>query len=244
MRRRNRANFLVDGAHSKPNAMDKSRAAQAMQNENDDTGSTQAQDTVRGSAITEQAVWNASGRRGHDGQCNRLPETWTSANRPLRRKQRNIGTLGILGWLLVLSIWSSPASAAFLKFENCLTEDYKTITPLKLQFIPLFVSAVFDTKDPGHNLNVTVYGTVNGTGPAHLVLEPPANNTDYWDSNSTIFGGKIERQPDPSVSNLTTLFSKVNVLTYEPFDDIPKDFCGSLMNGASCPLGPAFKANL
>ncbi|KAH8815079.1 hypothetical protein F5884DRAFT_667560 [Xylogone sp. PMI_703] len=150
----------------------------------------------------------------------------------------------VLGFLLllVLSVGTAPASAAFVNFQNCLSESYKTQAPLSLQFVPLYVNAVFNTSNSNYNLNVTVWGNVTGSGPNPLVNLPPGNNTDYWNNPSNT-QGKIQDVPDPSAEKpyLTTLFNKVNVLTYEPFNEAV-DFCDQIVNG-SCPLGPSFTAN-
>jgi hypothetical protein len=109
------------------------------------------------------------------------------------------------------------------------------------------VDAVFNNTDPTHNLNVTVWTNVTGStvGPTRYVL--PAWNSSYWDtSNDTDYGGKVEANPDPTAAHplLTTLFSKVNVLTYTPYNPVQGvGFCDILVNG-SCPLPPNFKDNL
>jgi len=53
-------------------------------------------------------------------------------------------------------------------------------------------------------------------------------------------GGKIldDPYPDSIDPHLTTLFNKVNVLTYWPYNHAT-DFCNELENG-TCPLGPVF----
>lgn len=70
------------------------------------------------------------------------------------------------------------------------------------------------------------------------------NDTAYWEGNSTNLGGKILDSPEPDAANpkLTTLFNKVNVLTYEPWSESVR-FCDQLGNGYDCPLGPNFTAN-
>ena len=103
------------------------------------------------------------------------------------------------------------------------------------------MDAVFNTTDSSHNLHITVWGNVTGSGPENLVTLPPANDT-YWTSNRTDLGGKIEDNPSPDdVKKLTTLFNKVNVLTYEPWSETV-EFCNQLIN-ATCPLAPSFNAN-
>jgi ML-like domain len=164
------------------------------------------------------------------------------ADMPLRWRQSC--PFGTLGYLLVLiaSLWVIPTSAVFIDFQNCLSQSYQNDVPLQLQFDPLYMDAVFNTTDPSHNLHITVWGNVTGSGPEILVLLPPADNKTYWSSNETNLGGKIEDNPTPDGANkLTTLFSKVNVLTYEPWSQTV-EFCNQLIN-ASCPLSPSFTAN-
>jgi hypothetical protein len=159
-------------------------------------------------------------------------------------KWRQSSPFGTLGYLLVLiaSLWVIPTSAVFIDFQNCLSQSYQNDVPLQLQFDPLFMDAVFNTTDSSHNLHITVWGNVTGSGPENLVLLPPANDT-YWTSNQTNLGGKIEDNPTgpDGVNKLTTLFNKVNVLTYEPWSQTV-EFCNQLIN-ASCPLAPSFTAN-
>jgi hypothetical protein len=153
--------------------------------------------------------------------------------------------MGIVGYLLVLiaSIWISPTSAVFIEFQNCLSESYQNDTPLSLQFIPKFVDAVFNTTDPSHNLRVTVWGNVTGSGPNGPQGLPPGNDTAYW-QNDNITDGKIANitNPDSSSPKVTTLFNKINVLTYQPWNHTVA-FCNELTN-ASCPLGPVFSRNV
>jgi hypothetical protein len=146
--------------------------------------------------------------------------------------------------LLVASVCIVPTSAAFIDFTNCLSDGYQTNTPTQLQFTPLYFNAVFNTTNSNHNLAVTVWGNVSGSGPTDLVQIPNMNDTAYWESNQTNLGGKILDNPDPNALNpkLTTLFNKVNVLTYEPWSQSVR-FCNSLGGGYGCPLGPNFTAN-
>ena len=163
-----------------------------------------------------------------------------SGRRDVSFKRRQRFPLDTLGYVLILvaSLWIMPASAAMIGFQNCLSESYQNNVPLQLQFVPLFFDAVFDTENTMHNLRVTVYGNVTGSGPGNIIpILPPLNDTDYWNSNQT-GPGKIEDIPDPGVDKLTTLFNKVNVLTYQPWNE-STDFCGRLVN-ISCPLAPVF----
>lgn len=168
------------------------------------------------------------------------------SNKPLWPRRNTRWMSGYL-MALVASLWIVPASAVLLEFQNCLSDAIQNDQPLALQIIPLYLNAVFNTTDTNHNLNVTVWGNVTGstvgTNPKYLV--PPANDTQYWNSNETTSGGKIENEPYPDdpIPKLTTLSSKVNVLTYEPWHN-PVNFCeDGLLNG-TCPLGPTFSANL
>lgn len=162
---------------------------------------------------------------------------------PRRRQHRIFSTLGYL--LVIIGLWIGPASAAFIEFENCLSESVQNDTPKQLQFTPYFVNAIFNTTDPSHTLRITVWGNVSGSGPTTKVVLPAWNNTDYWNSNQTAQGGKIVDIPDPTLTNpkLTTLFNKVDVLTYEPYSNAV-DFCQQLGKNFSCPLGPVFSGNV
>lgn len=162
---------------------------------------------------------------------------------PRRRQHQIFSTLGYL--LVIISLWIVPASAAFIEFDNCLSESVQKDTPKQLQFTPYFVNAVFNTTDPSHTLQITVWGNVSGSGPTTKVVLPAWNNTEYWNSNQTAQGGKIVDIPDPTLTNpkLTTLFNKVDVLTYEPYSNAV-DFCQQLGKNFSCPLSPVFSGNL
>lgn len=146
---------------------------------------------------------------------------------------------------LLASLWAAPAAAVMVEFQNCLSQATQRTQPLELQFVPLFVDAVFNTTDPDHQLQVTVWGNITGStvGAVPRLLLPAANDTDYWNSNSTTNGGKIVDIPFPEAASpkLTTLSNKVNVLTYQPWNQ-DLDFCASLING-SCPLGPRFNVD-
>jgi hypothetical protein len=154
---------------------------------------------------------------------------------------RRSSSSSLLGYLLffVASLWIIPASAVFIEFQNCLSDSYQNDSPKQLQFDPLFVDAVFNSTDSSHGLYVTVWGNVTGTDLTATL--PPANDTDYWGSNQTSQGGKILPQVDDGANKLTTLFNKVNVLTYLPWNGT-YNFCEELING-SCPLAPSFNAN-
>lgn len=139
---------------------------------------------------------------------------------------------------LILGVLCRPANAAFIAFENCLPESYVNNDPKPLQWVPAKVDASFDTIDPRHTLRIAMWGNV--TGSATNVTLPPGNDTAYW-SNPNKTDGKIVNEPEPNVPKpkLTTLHSKVEFLTYEPFSN-GTDFCGHSLINASCPLAPVF----
>lgn len=186
---------------------------------------------------------------GYDGVLSELPGPQQLLSRRMcntltpykRRSPRFVGALGYL-LVLIVSVYIRPASAVFVEFQNCLDESYKN-NGQQLQLVPMFVSAVFNTTDPNHNLKVTVYTNVTGstTGKVQYVL-PPANDTGYWNSNDTTSGGKIISNPFPeTVAKITTLDNKVAVLSYTPYNS-EEAFCDNVVNG-TCPLGPTFSSN-
>jgi len=147
-----------------------------------------------------------------------------------RCRSAHILGYGLLAMLLCLLI--TPATAAFINFQNCLSQPY----PPTPQFVPLFMDASFNTTDPSHQLMVTVWGNVSEAYTQ--VPLPPPNSPDWTNPNYT--NGKIENLPYP-YTKWTTLSRKVNVLTYEPWKENDQ-FCEVLVNG-TCPLAPSFTAN-
>jgi hypothetical protein len=148
-----------------------------------------------------------------------------------RCRSAHILGYGLLAMLLCLLV--TPATAAFINFQNCLSQAYQNTNP-PLQFVPLFMDASFNTTDPSHQLMVTVWGNVT---IAYTQL--PLPNSPYW-TNPNDTAGKIENLPSPH-TKWTTLSRKVNVLTYEPWKENDR-FCEVLVNG-TCPLAPSFTAN-
>lgn len=156
----------------------------------------------------------------------------------LTRTNAICSTTYLLMVALFLNFIITPASAVFISFQNCLPRNVQNSA--QLQIIPLYVDAVFDTTDPSHNLNLTVWGNVTGSLP-ELDL-PSGTNTSYW-NNPNMTDGKIVDVPDPEGVNVkTSFFRKVNALTYQPYQAAVADFCESLIN-ATCPLGPVFPGN-
>jgi hypothetical protein len=138
--------------------------------------------------------------------------------------------------LLTLNILINPTLGAFISFQNCLSDNYRNSQPLALQFVPLYVDASFNTTDPAHTLVVTVYGNVTGSYTNETL--PPPDSPEWADPNFTT--GKIEDLPAPKTT-YTTLYEKVNVLTYETYSQ-KFQFSQKLDNG-TLPLGPSFTAN-
>jgi hypothetical protein len=138
--------------------------------------------------------------------------------------------------LVVLALLA-PVSAVRIPFQNCLDESYRTNNPLLLQWVPLYADAVFGHDDKPHSLKVIVWGNV--TGSFFTEALPPAGDP-YWTDDSKI-DGKIVQTANPNTegARATTLFRKVNVVTYETWGD-RADFCKDALNGAQCPLSPVF----
>lgn len=143
--------------------------------------------------------------------------------------------------LSVLGIWLAfqlrAVQTAFVEFSNCLDESIRDSSPRILQFVPLNISASFNTSDPARPLNVTVYGNV--TGQMYPGTYPSANDSSWGNPNNTF--GKIVDVLD-GAKLATTLFTTLNVLSYTPYSAAPSRFCDSTIN-EDCPLGPAFYRN-
>lgn len=135
--------------------------------------------------------------------------------------------------LLLFGLVVAPTQAAKVPFENCM-DDLRN--PDQLQFIPGYVDAIFDLENASHTLMITVFGNVSGR---MTQVELPPKGDPYWDDDKQE-EGKIAKQPGGQ--NFTGLKHKIDVLSYEPWSQ-NIDFCDNL-NGWSCPLGPAFEANL
>ncbi|KAK2063888.1 integral membrane protein [Colletotrichum caudatum] len=138
--------------------------------------------------------------------------------------------------LLACLLVAQPASAVLIPFDNCLPDSYRNYEPLPLQWSPVYIDARFDTENPAHSLQITVWGNVSGS--YYNVSLPPVGDPRWNDP--TQHDGKILDSTKEG-NKVTTLASKVNFLTYEPFSNI-SSFCKySLVNG-SCPLGPVFNS--
>lgn len=142
----------------------------------------------------------------------------------------------------LLGLFAQASLAAFVRYENCLQDSYRNYDPRPLQWLPNRVDAIFDTTDPKHTLRVTMWGNV--TGAFTNVTLPPPGSPDWNDP--TKLDGKILDEPekDSPSPKLTTLHSKVEVLTYQPWSN-NTNFCQSVASAgnSSCPLAPVFSVN-
>ncbi|KAM0706661.1 hypothetical protein Q7P35_005989 [Cladosporium inversicolor] len=137
--------------------------------------------------------------------------------------------------LLALSL-PSASNAAFVNFGNCLSDNTINSDPRRLQWVPLYLDARFDTKNPTHRMNLTLYGNV--TGQTVQGEYPPADDPGW--SNPNVTFGKIADVGNDN--KYSTLMSDFKLLSYEAWDAPSQQFCDTLIN-ASCPLGPVFDAN-
>ncbi|KAM5449885.1 hypothetical protein MaudCBS49596_004647 [Microsporum audouinii] len=140
--------------------------------------------------------------------------------------------LSILVVVFLLAV--NVCQAALVPFTNCLPDSITKSSPLKLQFIPLYVAAQFNSSLPALNLNVTVYGNVSGTETREPY--PPPNDPHWSNPNETL--GKIVRV-NPSTNTFTTLFPQVDVVGFSASNASVVPFCDALVQG-ECPLGPVF----
>lgn len=103
--------------------------------------------------------------------------------------------------------------------------------------MPEYADAVFDTQGDTHNLLFTVWGNVAGSRNQG---ELPPPDDPYWDDDSQT-EGKIVETPEPDAENLTatTLFRRMDVLTFRPWSE-PVNFCLDGLDNGHCPLGPVF----
>lgn len=135
--------------------------------------------------------------------------------------------------LLVLAV-ATPAAAVLLEFDNCLPDSYVLNKPPLLQWVPLYLDAVFDTTSPNNNLQVIAWGNV--TGSQNVGALPPPGDSYWKDANET--NGKIDETPYEDTL-ATTLVKRINVLTYEPYND-RSNFCADGLVNGTCPLAPVF----
>lgn len=138
-------------------------------------------------------------------------------------------------WIVaIFGLMVEFTNGVFLDFENCLSPNRINSNPKQLQFEPLHYWANFNSTFASHNLNSTVYGNVTGQltqGPY-----PPPDDPQWSNPNETF--GKIVNV-DEEANKFTTLFARLNVLSYTPWSDKGSEFCRSTVN-TKCPVGPAF----
>lgn len=161
---------------------------------------------------------------------------WGSGSGSHRRRRRKMRRTG-LSTLLLASTAVSSVNAAFVPFKNCLDDSIVHSDPLQLQFVPLLVSASIDPSSDSRSLDVTVYGNVSGL--ASQQPYPPPDDPAWEDRNKSI--GKIVGV-DKDNNKYSTLFAKLNVLSFTPYIADPAKFCDSVTQG-DCPLGPVFNVN-
>ncbi|KAJ4272184.1 hypothetical protein NW762_000895 [Fusarium torreyae] len=133
----------------------------------------------------------------------------------------------------------SPAHAVRIPLTNCLSDSYRLHDPTRIQWVPLYADAVFDTKDKKHNLQVIVWGNVTGARTTSKL--PPPDDSEWNNDNKT--NGKIAELPDSEYKKkATTYFPRVNFLTYTPYGnkDMRYNFCKDVLVNGTCPLPPYF----
>ncbi|GKT39996.1 uncharacterized protein ColSpa_00177 [Colletotrichum spaethianum] len=162
----------------------------------------------------------------------------TSRIRPQPSSSRPLPCRSFAALLLVLlaCLLIRPVSAVLIPFDNCLPDSYRNYEPLPLQWSPVYVDARFDTENPDHSLQIIVWGNVSGS--YYDVKLPPAGDP-LW-NDSSYQDGKILDYTKAG-NKVTTLASKVNFLTYEPFSNV-SSFCNYSLVDGSCPLGPVFNS--
>ena len=182
---------------------------------------------------------SAAAERHHD------PRSRQKTNRSWLRQRPGYATGALhlrLLFLTILFLISGQARAAFIEFQNCLNNTLNDTTPHSLQFIPQFFDAKFNTSDPSHNIDITVYGNVQGA-TAQVLLPPPSD--PRW-NDPKFMDGKILNftQNSNGVSNYSALIYDFGVLTYTPYSAPPSRLCNSLRDGTNCPIAPVFNVNV
>lgn len=142
--------------------------------------------------------------------------------------------------LLVVLLPIRLSTAAFINFDNCMSQDIiNSNNPKLLQFVPLFVWATLNSSAGSYNLNVTAYGNIAGIANK----EPYPNQTDPQWKNPDYTVGKI---PDVYGSGpgalYTTFTTEFNVLDYTPYAPEATRFCNT-SSLKPCPLAPVFDFN-
>lgn len=155
-------------------------------------------------------------------------------SRPLLRLSTRLKCLFLLALQL---LWVQSVTAVLVPFDNCLDKSYQMDKPTRLQWVPLFVDASFDDQDDRHTLKLTMWGNVTGVASSGNITLPAPGSPEWNDTSK--HDGKIVGVPEPDSSNpkVTTLFTNINVLTYNEATE-RTDFCNQSLRHGACPLGP------
>ncbi|KAL9081237.1 MAG: hypothetical protein Q9157_000212 [Trypethelium eluteriae] len=155
-----------------------------------------------------------------------------------RWKRSSLAPISIANLLCVLTFVAPCANAALITFQNCLDPNIINSSPLQLQWIPYFFDASYIHNGTSYNFNLTTYGNVSGQttqGPY-----PPPDSPDWGNPKQTF--GKIVNVSS-SNNKITTFYTKIDVLQYDAWDNLPGEiFCDSIVHGL-CPIGPAFNGS-
>ena len=165
-----------------------------------------------------------------------LPPVVPNEIRPMSAFPRAAALALTYTCLLALLLPAVVVDAAFINFGNCLSESTIHSDPRRLQWVPLFLDARFDTDNPSHGLNVTFYGNVTGQT---VQGDYPLPDDPSWQNPNDTFG-KI--QDVGNANRYSTLVADFKMLSYDAWDAPDTQFCQNVING-TCPLGPSFDAN-
>ena len=165
----------------------------------------------------------------------RCRQTTTFQTYPFKLKMPQLGTLAVAIFMLTLVL--KPSTAYFIHFDNCLSPNIVNSNhPKQLQFVPLFVWASFNSTAVSHNLNITVYGNVDGVG--RIQQYPNQTDPQWRDANETV--GKIpDLAGDPGMEKYTTFTTEFDVLDYTPYHPEAVRFCNTSAL-TPCPWAPVF----
>lgn len=169
---------------------------------------------------------------------------WPARSRRRRRPADLLSTSLLMVYRFLMLLGAVvPVSAVRIAFTNCLDDKYVASNPQKLQWAPLYANARFDTSTPKYSLEVVVWGNVTGRQDTTIQVPSFVSDPLYW-SDSGKTNGKIIQSANPDAANpvATTLYRRINVLTYQPVND-RVDFCKQGLFNGSCPLGPTFNTS-
>ena len=192
----------------------------------------------------------------NDGEWERHEPPTSQGIRTLRSRQRCIPYLeltvpgaftgtkpfGFTNIFLVTLLWLTAAvpcaNAALVTFQNCLSPAIVDSSPLQLQWVPYFFDASYFHNGTSYNLNLATYGNVSGQSTVGNYPPPDSPN---WTNLSDPFGKFVN--VSETNNKITTFYTKVDVLQYDAWDNLPGEvFCDAVVQGG-CPIGPAFNGN-